>query len=85
MIEAYEKLMKGDEKMGFDPAAIDATEGRHIGIQNVRERLEKQCGCTLALLRHPGEGTTVTVFIPTTERDEQGGDARSQCDYAQGQ
>ena len=55
-------------------AAIDAAEGRHIGIQNVRERLEKQCGGTLTLLSRPGAGTTVTVFVPGAGQDEQGGD-----------
>ena len=55
-----------DNGLGFDPAAIDAAEGKHIGIRNVRERLEKQCGGTLTLDSRPGEGTTVTVFIPAS-------------------
>ena len=64
-----------DNGLGFDPASIDAAEGKHIGIRNVRERLEKQCGGTLTLESRQGEGTTVTIFIPAAEQAEQGGSA----------
>ena len=53
-----------DNGLGFDPAAIDAADGGHIGIRNVRERLERQCGGTLTVKSRPGEGTTVSVFVP---------------------
>lgn len=53
-----------DNGLGFDPAAIDTAEGKHIGIRNVRERLEKQCGGLLKIESRPGEGTTVTLLIP---------------------
>ncbi len=52
-----------DNGPGFDPAAIGTAEGKHIGIRNVRERLEKQCGGWLKIESRPGEGTTVTLFI----------------------
>jgi len=60
-----------DNGLGFDPAAIDAAEGRHIGIQNVRERLKRQCGGTLILESRPGEGTSVTVFVPVVSRNDE--------------
>ena len=59
-----------DNGLGFDPAAIDTAEGKHIGIQNVRERLEKQCGGTLTLESRPGEGTRVTVFVPAVSQSD---------------
>lgn len=59
-----------DNGLGFDPAAIDTAEGKHIGIQNVRERLEKQCGGTLILESRPGEGTRVTVFVPAVSQND---------------
>ena len=59
-----------DNGLGFDPAAIDTAEGKHIGIQNVRERLEKQCGGTLILESRPGEGTRVTVFVPAVSQSD---------------
>ena len=57
-----------DNGLGFDPAAVDTAEGMHIGIQNVRERLERQCGGTLILESRPGEGTRVTVFVPAVSQ-----------------
>ena len=52
-----------DNGKGFDPAAVQADTG-HIGIQNVRERLEKLCGGTMDIDSTVGEGTTVTIRIP---------------------
>ena len=69
-----------DNGLGFDPAIIDTAEGKHIGIRNVRERLEKQCGGWLKIESRPGEGTRVTLFIPgairNDENAQQGGGAR---------
>ena len=69
-----------DNGLGFDPAAIDTAEGKHIGIRNVRERLEKQCGGWLKIESRAGEGTKVTLFIPVVSGDNeetaQGGGAR---------
>ena len=53
-----------DNGRGFDPEEADRSEGKHIGISNVRERLEKQCGGTLTVESRKGEGTLATVFIP---------------------
>ena len=73
--EGGHTIVIADNGLGFDPVVIDAAEGNHIGIRNVRERLENQCGGTLVVESRKGDGTTVTVFIPTMERYEQGGDA----------
>jgi len=73
--EGGHTIVISDNGLGFDPAAIDAAEGKHIGISNVRERLEKQCGGTLAVESRQGEGTTIAVFIPASEQVEQGGGA----------
>ena len=49
-----------DNGQGFDPSPDGAT---HIGLTNVKERLELMCGGTLRL--EPGSaGTLVTVIIP---------------------
>ena len=53
-----------DNGLGFDPSAIDTADEKHIGIRNVRERLEKQCGGSLHVESRQGEGTVVTLFIP---------------------
>ena len=73
--EGGHTIVIADNGLGFDPVVIDAAEGNHIGIRNVRERLENQCGGTLVVESRKGEGTTVTLFIPETERYVQGGNA----------
>ncbi|MCR5138472.1 MAG: histidine kinase [Oscillospiraceae bacterium] len=59
-----------DNGLGFDPAAIEASGEKHIGIRNVRERLEKQCGGTLQIESQPGTGTVATLFVPYTAADK---------------
>ena len=51
-----------DDGVGFDPAAPQ--EGSHLGIENVRSRLEAQCGGSLTVHSQPGVGTRVEVCIP---------------------
>ena len=61
-----------DNGLGFDPSAIDTADEKHIGIRNVRERLEKQCGGSLRVVSRKGEGTVVTLFIPlASQYDEE--------------
>ena len=60
-----------DNGKGFNPEEIEETDGGHIGIRNVRERIEKICGGTLQIESRIGEGTAVTIFIPAEERKEQ--------------
>ena len=52
-----------DNGSGFDPAAAES--GDHVGIRNVRERLERMCGGTLEIQSTPGSGTAVTMRIPS--------------------
>ena len=51
-----------DDGVGFDPTAPQ--EGSHLGIENVRSRLEAQCGGSLTVHSQPGVGTRVEVCIP---------------------
>ena len=53
-----------DNGTGFDTGRQAKKDGRHIGISNVRERVESMCGGTLKLESMIGEGTTVTIRIP---------------------
>ena len=53
-----------DNGKGFDTEAAANADGTHIGIQNVRERVEKICGGSLDIESVPGKGTTVTIKIP---------------------
>jgi len=55
-----------DNGRGFDVNEIKIDGGRHIGISNVKSRIEQMCGGTLAIQSRVGEGTTVTLRIPAT-------------------
>ena len=59
-----------DNGVGFDPEAVPEKPGAHIGLRNVRERIEKQCGGRLDIDSTPGKGTTVTIFIPDPLKDD---------------
>ena len=57
-------LTISDDGVGFDPS-VKKEDGRsHIGIDNVRSRLENQCGGRLTVTTEPGSGTTATIILP---------------------
>ena len=60
--DRYE-LQVMDDGAGFDPASVPADEP-HIGIRNVRERLQKVCGGTLTIHSTVGEGTKAVICLP---------------------
>ena len=68
--EAGHEIVVWDNGAGFDVSKIDAAEGTHIGIRNVRERIERMCGGTLKVESAIGEGTAVTMTIPIQEKAE---------------
>lgn len=51
-----------DDGPGF--AADVSAEEAHVGIRNVRNRLELMCGGMLEIQSKPNDGTTVTVILP---------------------
>ena len=52
-----------DNGVGFDDSVF--RDGRkHIGIQNIRGRLEAMVGGTLTIDSIPGKGTTALILIP---------------------
>ena len=61
---AYHKIIIADNGVGFDVNTLTAGDGQHIGIQNVRERIETVCGGTLHIESKVETGTTVTILIP---------------------
>ena len=59
-----------DNGVGFDPKQQPSTEELHIGIRNVKERVEKMCGGELILTSEVGEGTSVTMLFPDRSQRE---------------
>lgn len=53
-----------DDGPGFDPAVMPADGKSHVGIQNVRSRLEQMSGGRLEISSAPGRGTLARIIIP---------------------
>ena len=55
-----------DNGVGFDKTAF-YDKKKHIGIENIRERLTAMCGGTLTVDSVLGKGTTAVITIPKEE------------------
>ena len=62
------RIVIRDNGTGFDASAVRDSDGAHIGIANVRSRIEQMCGGTLEIDSRIGEGTTVTIRIPVARK-----------------
>ena len=60
----FHEIIITDNGKGFDTVRLKGTDGTHIGIPNVRERVERICNGTLMVESAEGAGTTVTIRIP---------------------
>lgn len=65
----YYEIQVIDDGVGFGTDAQKKDAGKaddrsHIGIDNVRSRLQEMCGGQIHIASVPGEGTTVTIQIP---------------------
>lgn len=52
-----------DDGIGFDPSIL-LDDRKHIGIRNIRGRIEAMCGGTLTVESAPGKGTKAVITIP---------------------
>ena len=57
-----------DNGVGFDADNINNNDGAHIGLENVRNRIEMLCGGKLTIKSIKNAGTTVTISVPQTEK-----------------
>lgn len=53
-----------DDGVGFNADDTMSSERTHLGLSNVKSRLEALCGGTLEIQSSPKVGTTVTISIP---------------------
>ena len=60
------KITIRDNGAGFDPNDTAYKDGSHIGIQNVKDRVEQMCGGTMIIESEIGKGTCITLLIPDT-------------------
>ena len=61
-----------DNGVGFDPDQKADDQETHIGLQNVKDRIEQMCGGKMILQSEIGCGTSVTLLIPDSAKKEQG-------------
>lgn len=64
-----------DNGVGFNPDSVQSDGRTHVGISNVRSRLEIMCGGTLDITSDIGKGTTAIIKIPKggTENERYSG------------
>lgn len=60
-----------DDGIGFDTAQSKDDGRTHIGIENVRQRLEMISGASLDIRSSPGNGTKAVVRIPKEDSDNE--------------
>ena len=53
-----------DDGVGFDPEKSMDDGRKHVGIANVKYRLEVVCGGSLDIKSEIGKGSVVTIRIP---------------------
>ena len=59
-----DQIVIRDNGKGFDVSGVKEDGGIHIGIANVRSRLEQMCGGRLDIDSRIGKGTTIVMRIP---------------------
>lgn len=59
----YEVIVE-DDGVGFDSDKLKEAGRSHIGIENVRQRLQMMCGGTLTIESEIGKGTRAVIQIP---------------------
>ena len=67
----FHEILIRDNGIGFDTAKLGTYDKSHVGLRNVRQRIESMCAGTLTIDSRMGEGTIVTIRIPAgTEKEE---------------
>jgi signal transduction histidine kinase len=57
--------------VGFDTKQQKSLAETHIGLRNVKDRVEQMCGGTMTLSSTVGEGTIVRIYIPAASGAEK--------------
>ena len=76
------KVIVTDNGPGFTPGELPEGERSHIGIRNVRTRLQQVCGGSLQIVSALGKGTTATITLPKTDAAADRLPGRKEKQYA---
>ena len=63
----YYEIRVSDNGVGFDPETVPEDGRSHLGIMNVRSRLNIMCHGTLDIKSAPGQGAVAIIQIPKGE------------------
>ncbi len=63
-VPGFHEIMIRDNGKGFAIENIDELEDSHIGLRNVRDRIESMCDGEMEIKSSPDHGTTITLAIP---------------------
>ncbi len=58
-----------DDGVGFDTSSVKSDDRSHIGIENVRSRIEVMCQGSLTINSTINKGTTATILIPKSSEN----------------
>lgn len=58
------KVIVADDGVGYDINETPDTSRKHVGIENVKMRLQNMCGGELIIQSKQSEGTSFTIYIP---------------------
>ncbi|MGM9529390.1 MAG: sensor histidine kinase [Phascolarctobacterium sp.] len=61
--DCFEVIVE-DDGIGFDIASLPDNGDKHLGVQNVKQRLAAMVGGSLSITSTPGEGTTAIIRVP---------------------
>ena len=70
--EGFHEILIRDNGKGFDVQTLEDAGESHIGIRNVRDRVERLCGGTVTIDSQINEGTLVTIRLPVHEKKKEG-------------
>ena len=71
--EDAHKIIVRDDGAGFDPQTLYNLGSNHVGIANVRTRLEDGCKGSLIINSEPDKGTECIILIPKEKHNENSG------------
>jgi sensor histidine kinase YesM len=66
--EQYHTIRIQDNGVGFDVDSIKEADITHIGLRNVKERLETMCEGSMMIYSKIEQGTTIVIRIPAIKK-----------------
>ena len=66
-----DEIIVSDDGTGFDVNEKKDDGRSHVGMENIRRRLQEMCGAEVIINSTIGEGTVATVVLPKEEQHHE--------------